>query len=123
MTFFSTAANGGGGFIKQVHPVFQIGTAADTQSIALLPGGKTALFAEGEFGNISIGSADNPLGRLHVFHEKRGLLLQNSVSGYFWEWHVNRDNDQLELYNSDSGAVASGRFRGKMVCICLLTAG
>lgn len=110
ITFFSTVANGGGGFIKQVHPVLQIGTAADTQSIALIPGGKSALFAEGKFGNVSIGSAAQPLGKLHVFHDKKGLFLQNNLTGYFWEWWVNEATNQLDLYNSDSGPLPVGSF-------------
>ncbi|MBL7827895.1 MAG: tail fiber domain-containing protein [Saprospiraceae bacterium] len=110
ITFVSTVNPAVGGYIKQVYPVLQIGTTLDSQSIMLLPGGQTALFADGESGYISMGANEKPLGRLHLFMEKRGLILQNKLTDYRWEWMVNTDNNQLDLFNSDSGQLPVGSF-------------
>jgi hypothetical protein len=107
------AAPGGnvGGYIKNIAPAFQIGTSADVQGIYLLPNGKNALYAEGQDGNVSIGSDALPTGKLHVFHEGRGLVIENKASEKNWEFWVNDADATLNLFNTTLGpAIPAGTF-------------
>lgn len=110
ITFVTTGVNSVGGYIRQVAPSLHIGTSADSQNVLIVPGGKTAIFAEGTQGNVSIGSSSVPKGKLHIFMEKRGLFLENKNTNYNWEFYVNEDDNTLQLFNQTSGAIPAGIF-------------
>lgn len=90
-----------GGYIKQLAPAFLIGTSDIAQGIYLKPNGKTAIFAEGEEANVSIGSDLTPKSKLHVFHDKRGLTLESLATGANWEFWVNDPFGTLDLFNDN----------------------
>lgn len=89
ITFVSTATPGipgVGGFIRQGAPNLVIGSNGANQSIQIKPNGMDAINAEGVNGNVGIGSAAVPTGKLHVFHDKAGLIVENTNSGANWEF-------------------------------------
>jgi Chaperone of endosialidase len=98
------AGNGANAFIKLDGPAFQMGTSDSLKGVFIMPGGKNALFADAERGNVSIGSAGKPAGRLHVFQEKFGLVLENTNSGDLWEFSVDPATGNMNLFNNNSPA-------------------
>jgi len=103
---------GGGvaGFVKQNGAAFQVGTSDATQGVYLLPNGQKALFAEGVSGNVSIGSDALPVGKLHVFHNQTGLVLENINTTKNWEFWVDPADATLKLYNTTLGNIPAGTF-------------
>ncbi len=102
--FQNTTGSGSSAFIKLDGPALLLGTGDTLKGVFILPGGKTAIYAEGDRGNVSIGSANQPLGRLHVFQEKFGLVLENTNSGDLWEFSVDPANGNLNLFNNNAPA-------------------
>ncbi len=105
------AGNGANAFIKLDGPAFQLGTSDSLKGVFIMPGGKNAIFADAERGNVSIGTAGKPAGRLHVFQEKFGIVLENTNSGDLWEFSVDPANGNLNLFNNNiPGGVPAGTF-------------
>jgi hypothetical protein len=109
ISFFTTGAAAVGSYIREVAPSLHIGTTTMVEGIRLLPGGKNALYAEAEFGNVGIGSDVKPVGRLHVFQEKHGIMLENINNGVNWELAVDDVDGSLLMMNSVFGGI-SGTF-------------
>lgn len=113
ISFVSTAVPGIPGvdaFIQQRGPDLVIGTTADTKGVYIKPNGLNAIYAEGVEGNVGIGSAASPTGKLHVFHDKNGLMLENINTGQNWEFWVNPGGGTLDLFNSALGNFPAGSF-------------
>ncbi len=80
-----------------------LGSAADSVHVNLMPGGKAAVMAHAQTGNVGIGDVNTTKYKLKVFAENGGLNLEHVPSGHHWEFWVNNQG-QLVLYNDQLAA-------------------
>ncbi len=102
ITFLPGAGNGGG-YARLVGGVLALGTD-NLNNVALTPGGKSAVVANGFNGYVGIGEVNGTDASLRVLQKEGGILLQNNNNGNFWEFSASAVDGSLQFFNSTLGA-------------------